>query len=143
MSTDYTAVMDAILAELAIVAPKRKRTREYLDFAQHKDEDLHRGVITLLPGGVDSYPYEHRPGDCGQFQVVIAVQGRLPETCTGVQIDAAEFAALNQLEALAAREFERPDLLAALTLLSASQSAQLEKPYWWVMTRWEVFAPNG
>lgn len=143
MSTDYTAVMDAILSELAIVAPKRKRTREYLDFAAHKDDDLKRGVITLLPGGVASYPYEHRPGDCGQLQVVILVQGRLAETCKGTDIDAAEFTALNQLEALAEREYSRPDLLAALTLLSASQSAQLEKPYWWVMTRWEVFAPNG
>lgn len=143
MSTDYTAVMNAIVAELRLVAPKRVITRRYQDFAAMRAEDLKKGVITLLPAGVAAYPYEQRPGDCGQFQVLITVQGVLHETAAGELIDAAEFAALNQLEALAAREYERPDLLAALTLLNATQSAQLEAPYWWVMTRWEVFAPNG
>lgn len=143
MSTDYSAVMTAVMDELKIVAPKRVRTREYQDFAAHKDADLIKGVFTVMPAGVGQYPYEHRPGDCGQFQILIVAQGRLHETCKGVDIDTAEFTALNQLEALAEREFERPELLAALTLISATQSAQLEKPYWWVMTRWEVFAPNG
>lgn len=138
--TNYSAILAAVLAELAIVAPNRKLTREYQDFAQRRVEDLRRGVITVLPAGVSSYPYEHRPGDCGRFDLLIVTQGVLHEKCTGADIDSAEFTALNQLEELAAREYERPDILAALTLVSATQSAQLEKPYWWVMTRWEVFA---
>lgn len=140
--TDYKAILRELMNELRIVAPNRVLTRRYVPFQNRKKEELQRGVFCVTPAGVDAYPYEHRPGDLGRFQIFIAAQGVVHDKAPEDAVDDAEFEAMNQLEALAAREFDRPDILAALTLLSVQQSAQIEHPYWWVLSRWEVFAPN-
>lgn len=137
--TDYNAIMAAIEAELALVAPTRVITRTLRQFEDHPAAQMASGVFLLLPAGVLGYPHEYPPGDNGQFRVLIIGRGKLAEDATGPQIDAAEFAMFNELEALADEHYELPDLIASLTLLDNAQSGQLEAPFYWVASTWEVF----
>lgn len=142
MTTDYKAVMTELATELASAMPTRIITRSYQDFAAYTPFQLKAGVVTLMANGIAGYPYEHRPADLGRQRLMILVQGVLPDKCTGEDIDDAEFEAIHELESLAEAEFDRPDLLAALQIKSITQSGQMERPYWWVMSQWEIFAED-
>lgn len=146
--SDYAAQLDAIVAALQAINPDRVVTREYQDFANRAQSTLQAGVWSVLPGGVKRYAYEVsdnggptdslRATEHGTFVVTIVGQLLLPEDCTGVDVDNAEFAMLQELEALADAAMDTPGI-EALQLLDAQMSGQLERPYAWVTSTWETF----
>lgn len=134
--TDYAAAMDRIVEQLGEIAPGRVVTRTYTDFNDRPRAGLQAGVYTVLFGGVRGYPYEHRPGDMGQVRLSIIFQQRLPEKSDGEALEAAEFAAINELERLA-REHD-PVRLPELLLEQVATSQQLEAPFVWVASSWNL-----
>lgn len=138
--TDYGAVLEQLQALVQAQAPERVVSLDHRDFNDIPDDELLSGVYTILPAGVASYSYEFLPGDLGQFEVLITGMGKLAEDTKPSACNAAEFAMLRELEAVAQTHFEHPALIGELQLQSAVQSAQLEHPYYWVVTRWRVAA---
>lgn len=151
MSTRYKPLLAAIVTALQAVNPARNVTRLYADFAYRPEPALLAGVWTVQPGGITRYPYEVSDGgfdsdslratENGRLLVRITGQLLLPADCTGLQIDDAEFDLVHELEQLADAAIEH-ELLGALVLLDVQMSAQIEAPYAWVNSTWEVFPIN-
>jgi len=141
MSVDYAARLEAIKDALAAIAPARTVTRTYADFMDRRDSDLTAGLFTIVSLGVREYADIEPPGDFGRQRLAILFQGRVGEDADGPAIEAAEYAAMNELERLAAEH--DPAVFPELILLSAETSGQLEAPYCWVRSEWELWTdPN-
>lgn len=148
MSTRYKPLLAAIVTALQAVNPARLVTRSYADFANRDQALLLAGLWTVQPGGITGYPYEVSDGgfatdslrasEHGRLLVRITGQLLLPGEPTGLQIDDAEFDLVHELERLADAAIEHP-LLAALQLNDVRMSAQIENPYAWVDSTWDVF----
>lgn len=146
MSVDYAALMGSIAGALALLAPDRVVTRTYRDFEQHAHEDLESGVFTVLAGGVSRYPTDwcdtlDAEGPTATALPVFAFrilgQGVLAEGADGADIEAAEFALMAEIEALASTLVSDESLpgheeLCRTVLRGIDQSNQLEAPYYWV-----------
>ncbi len=151
MTSRYVTLLEAMNAALAALAPARIVTRDYLPFNLRAQPDLELGIYTILPGPIGPYPYEVsdnqgatdslRATQCARQRIVVIGQLLLPESATGVDVDNAEFEMLAELEGLADDAIET-DTLIALKLLSARPSGQVERPYAWIHTEWEVFPLN-
>lgn len=136
-----------LASELAAQAPLRGVTRTFRVHAQRSDAELAPGLFTVLANGVPDYPYEHSdysPGldapsqtELGTLALIITGQIKLPEGCDGEAVEAAELAMLADLEAFADAAIA-DDALVTLRLLSARQSAQLDTPYGWIHTEWQL-----
>lgn len=145
MSSNYAAAMTAIAARLASFAPTRTISREAKDYADQVEAQLAAGIFTLLPRGVEGYDYETSDHfddtppqtELGTFVFVITGQIKLPENCTGVDVDNAEFAMLAELERFADAGIADADLK-DLLLRRSVLSQQQEKPYAWVFTEWRL-----
>lgn len=151
MSTRYKPLLAAIVTALQAVNPARRVTRSYDDFANRPEADLVAGVWTVQPGGITRYPYEVSDGgfaadglratEHGRLLVRITGQLLLPGDCTGLAVDDAEFGLVHELEQLADAAIEH-ELLGTLQINDVRMSAQVEKPYAWVDSTWEVFPIN-
>lgn len=147
----YVTLLEAMKVALAARAAGRVVTRDYLPFNLRAQPDLEAGIYTILPGPIGPYPYEVsdnggatdslRATECARLRVTVIGQMLLPEGAAGVDVDAAEFEMLAELEALADDAIETETLI-ALKLLSARPSGQVESPYAWIHTEWEVFPLN-
>lgn len=141
MSVNYAARLEAIKDALAAIAPTRTVTRTYRDHPQRTDEELTAGVFTIMSLGVREYADIEPPGDFGRQRLVIIFQGRVAEDADGPALEAVEYAAMNELERLAAEH--DPAVFPELILQSAETSAQLDAPYCWVRSEWELWTdPN-
>lgn len=134
--TDYSTRLDDLETLLAEIAPDRVITRTYKDFGRRKAEDLRKGIFTIVSAGVAQYPVVYEPGDDGRQKILIVFQGKVDEGADGPTLEAFEFAAVNELEALAE---QAPIKWPTLTLQSAETSMQLENPYCWVKSEWQTF----
>lgn len=125
--TDMEAILDAIEAKLASIAPTRLVTRDLKDFTQHPESQRENGVLTILPGPRTGYNYEHRPGDLARCQIFIYGEKVMPGNVRGRAIDAFEAGMARDLEQLAN---EAPEVsgLEELTLESITGSAQTMAP---------------
>lgn len=151
MSVRYIPLLDAIKTRLQEIAPDRVVTRNWKPFQNHKQEELINGIWTVRTSGIPRYPYEASDGQLatdslratenGRLRVVIVCQMQLPNDSTGEQIDAAEFQMIHELEQLADMAIETEGL-EALLLKDVAMSQQVEAPYAWVFSTWEVFSVN-
>lgn len=145
MSGSYAAAMATIATRLAAFAPTRTVSRTAQDYGDKDDAQLRAGIFTLLPRGVEGYDYETSDHfddtppqtELGAFVFVITGQIKLPENCTGVDVDNAEFAMLAELERFADSGIADEDLK-DLLLRRSVLSQQQEKPYAWVFTEWRL-----
>ena len=141
MTVDYNRAMNRIADQLHQVASGRIVTRSYKDFSLHTNEDLKRGIFTVLSQGVNEYPSIEPPGEFGRQGVIILFQGLVDEDASGAELDQIEFNAINLLEQLAKEHNEAQ--MPAFILRSCRQSSQLEAPYCWVRSEWENWTdPN-
>lgn len=131
----YGQRLDDLEVLLQEIAPERVVTRNFKDFAQHRSEDLVKGIFTIVSAGIGEYPSLYEPGDDGRQAVLIIFQGKVPEGSDGPTLEAAEFDAIEQLELLAE---QAPLKWPTLTLQSAETSRQLENPYCWVRSQWQT-----
>lgn len=151
MSERYIPLLDGIKAQLQAIAPGRVVTRNWKPFQNCAQADLARGIWTIRTSGIPRYPYEASDGqfatdslratENGRMRIVIVGQLQLPPGATGEAIDAAEFELINELEQLADRAIET-DGLEALLLKDVAMSQQVEAPFAWVYSTWEVFSVN-
>jgi len=145
MSGSYREAIERIKALLAAHVPARLVTRSQLDFADRSDEDMDRGVYTILPRGIEGYDYEASnhlgldppQTELGAFVFVITGQQRLPEASLGEAVDDAEFAMIQELESFADTGITDDDLK-DLLLQRTVMSQQQEAPYAWVFTEWRL-----
>lgn len=133
--------------QLAAQFPARKVVRSFVPHAQLDDADLAPGRFTVIGVGVSSYPYEHSdygPGvdapqqtELGDMRLIITGQMKLPEGASGQDVEDAEDEMLADLEAFANAAIADNQLV-TLRLLSARQSGQIDAPYGWIHTEWEL-----
>lgn len=141
MTIPYATRLERIAQQLQAINPARVVTRTYQDFAWRKQEDLEAGIFVIVSGGTTEYADIEPPGDFGRQQVLILFQGKVPEDADGPTLEAMEFAAMNELEQLAADH--DPEITPELILRSAVTSRQLEHPKCWVRSVWELWVdPN-
>ncbi len=143
----YADQLAAVVDRLNTINPDRVVTRHWTDFANQKQPDLQKGVWLLRPAGVARYPYEVsdnqdpssslRATEHGHFRFVLVGRLLLPVDCTGQDVDDAEFELISELEQLADEAMDTEGLQ-ALLLKEVRQSQQVELPYAWVMSTWEV-----
>lgn len=151
MSTRYKPLLDKVVERLAAINPGRVVTRNWDDFANRPEPEMKLGVWMVRSGGIARYPYEVSDGqfdsdslratEHGRLRISIVCQQLLDIQCTGEQVDDAEFVMIRELEQLADDAIEIEELM-ALKLDSVSMSQQIEKPYAWVVSTWEVFSLN-
>lgn len=149
MSTRYLPILQAITARLQAINGGRLVSREWKDFGQRQDVDMRRGVYMVLFGGITSYPYEAsdsqfdtdslRATENGRIRLTIVGQQLLGPDASGVDVEEAEFVMVHELEQLADDAMET-EPLQALLLKSVHTSQQIETPYAWVVSTWEVFS---
>lgn len=130
--------------ELAEMYPARRVTRAFMNHTERQDADLEAGVLTVIGTGVPDYPYEvsdyggyQRQTERGLVALVITGQLKLPEGTDPALVETAEWQLLAELEAFADQAIGDP-LLVELRLLSARMSGQLDVPYGWVHTQWQL-----
>lgn len=136
-----------LAAALAAQFTARSVTRSFRMHSERSDSELAPGLFTVISNGVADYPYEHSdygPGldapaqtELGVLQLIITGQIKLPEGSDGEAVEAAELDMLADLEAFANAAIG-DDPLVTLRLLSARQSAQLDTPYGWIHTEWQL-----
>ena len=136
MSADYAQRLDDLEDLLREVAPERIVTRTWKEFGQRVSEDLQKGIFTILSAGIGEYPSLYEPGDDGRQTVLIVYQGKVAEGSDGPTLEANEFEAIGELEAVAE---QAPHIWPSLTLQSAETSKQMENPYCWVRSQWQTF----
>lgn len=145
MSGSYEAAVNQIETDLIAALPSRVISRDYLDFADQPDELIAKGIFTILSRGIESYDYEvsdhftHDPPqtELGAFCFVITGQLKLPESCTGRQIEAAEFGLIKELETFADKGIT-DETLKDLLLKRMVMSQQLDKPFAWIFSEWRL-----
>jgi len=126
-------ILDSIVTQFQALAPARTITRDFKAFTDPSltDAELTAGRITLKLAGVENYSNEvglvmaH-----GTAKLVIYGQVKVAEDADGRALEEAEFALLEDVEALAAAL--DPGLTGALMPTRHTQSQQLEHPYGWV-----------
>lgn len=151
MSERYVPLLDAIAERLREINPARVVTRNWKPFQNRRREDLVAGVWTVRTSGITRYPYEVSDGqfdtdslratENGRMRIVIVGQLQLANAATGEDIDAAEFGLIHELEQLADAAIETEGL-EALLLKDVAMSQQVEAPFAWVFSTWEVFSIN-
>lgn len=149
MSSRYQAMLAAVMAQLAVINPARVVTRTWADFDQRPPEDLQAGVWIVRPARVGPYNYETsdngtatdslRATQLAPMQITILGQRVLGATANGEDVDAAEFELIDELEQLADAAMEI-DGLERLVLQDVQMSQQIECPYCWVHSTWNVSA---
>lgn len=134
---DYELNMQTLFGLVQTAFPGRLCTRTKRHFSQHAPADMHRGVVTLWSDGIDNYPYEQGASEIGNHQIFLEVYGQVQQADEeaaaeyGPAIEAAEFAALRQVEILQTLA-QSVDALAALKVRSVKQSGQDAQPYWFL-----------
>jgi hypothetical protein len=145
---DYLAMMQAVRAKLAAVAPTRIVTRKYAMLDEARETDLNAGIYLVVSSGVSRYPWDWTdsadaapdgPPATAMPVFVFRVLGRqlLAESADGEDVEAAEFAMLAEIEELAAElvrdeSMAEHEQLCRAVLKGIDMSNQLETPYAWV-----------
>lgn len=126
LGTRMTALADALAAR----QPERIVTRDYLDRAVRKDEDLEKGVYTLLSMGERGFTNvpKYNAMDA-KHRVIIVADIKVAEQATGSDLEEAEFLMIDEVKDLCRN---LPAGLCVFDLESWQQSGQLERPYGWV-----------
>lgn len=130
--------MSAIATGLAAACPARVVTRHYADFAKRKPADLDKGILTLVSLGEDGYQnLRGRAAQDGRHNMILLAQIKLAEKSTGDQVEAAEFALVEEVKAFLR---ELPAGLACLEMTGFRQSGQQDAPFGWASMDLELKA---
>lgn len=151
MSERYGPLLEAVKTAMGAINVDRVVTREWKRLQDYPQSDLERGIWTIRFAGVDRYPYEASDSQLdtddaratanGRVRLTIIGQLKLAEDASGLDIEAAELALIHELEQLADEAIETDELM-ALLIKDATTSQQVEAPYAWVYSTWEVFPLN-
>jgi len=129
--------MNALKVQLQTVAPGRVVTRDLADFASRSNDDLKKGVYTLIARSENNYAnYPGRAGQLGKLSIFIVGQIKLTENAMPSAVEDAEFNMIEELKALA--QSILPEIVSNLQLQSVRNSSQLETPYGWVSSEWII-----
>lgn len=135
---DLETVMAALKSAMQTAMPARVVTRSYKDFGLRSDTDLRSGIWTLLSTGEKDYAnYLGREAQLGTLTVAALGQVRVDDNSDEEEIEAAEFAMVEELKA-----FVRGELAATIDggalMKGFRQSGQMEHPYGWVAVELEI-----
>ena len=129
---DYNAVMDAISASLAAAMPTRFVSRNLVDPANAKRDELLAGLLSVVSERGGSFAtYRGREAQLGQIKVSVVGYLAVAESTGHADIERAELALLNDLltwlstTAVAGLDTVKPG--------DWVQSKQLEHPYGWLV----------
>ncbi len=150
MSTRYAPMLADVIELLETINPARKVTRNWKDFAQQPKADIKAGIWIVRPAGVGPYPYETsdnggatdslRATQHAPLRITILGQRLLDTGADGEDVDAAEFEMVHELEQLADAAIDTAGLEALKLVGEVQMSQQIECPYAWVLSTWEVSA---
>lgn len=142
-------LLDALADALALAGPDRLVTRNWTDFANHQAEDLERGIWTVRWSGMGPLTYETsdnngitdgmRATQVAPLEFTVLCQQELPANATGEDVDTAELAMLDELDAVAAAVIDIPGA-ETLQLVTVVPSQQIECPFAWVLSTWKATA---
>ena len=139
---EFEQRLEDLAAALAAAAPARIVTRDYQDRAMRAEADLVTGVFTVIGRG--GHDFANRPGrmaDLGASRALVTGQllvdeAALGREAVGSDVEAAEFDLLGELQAMA--QGALPTSIGGLRLVKFDQSGQLETPYGWIASVWEI-----
>lgn len=129
--------LEALRVGLAAALPSRLVTRSFLPHARRSQDDLVKGVVTLINKGEGDYPKTMgREAQLGTLDVLLIGQLMVAGDPSGLQVEQAELALAEEIKA-----FMRGTMPAGVrdcTVNSFAQSGQLEVPCGWVVFELEV-----
>lgn len=132
------ALLEQIKTALAAKYPARHVTRTYKDPAERPDAQLVTGVYTILSRGARGF--DNLPGReavDGTLRVWILGQVKVSEEAEGVDVEAAEFAMLEEIRAFLQ---DLPAGIDSLLVTEYVQSGQIECPYGWILFSLEMIS---
>lgn len=136
---ELAAALDALVQGLAEACPGRLVSRSFRPLAQIPQEDLERGVLTvMLRGERDWKNYRGREADLGTLNVTLVGQLVVAADAGGVGVEAAEMALAREIKTFLGTPLPAP--LRACLAPGYDQSGQLDTPYGWVVFELEVMA---
>lgn len=135
MSNPIDTLLAGIKMGMEAAMPTRIITRSFKPHEQYKPAQLEKGVVTLLSNGEKDYSNVlGRLAEEGTLGLIIIGQIRVKEKAEGIDVEQAELDLVHEL-----KEFCRqPPAGIAITMLSFSQSGQLECPYGFISVDAEV-----
>lgn len=139
MSNRFQKALDALAIQIRKTNPSRCVSRRFRGWEVPNDELL-AGVYTIVSLGVPDYDHltSESMVDNAPLNIVVYFQIRLPQptdpdsSVDPLSVEAAEFAAVDEIESLTHWDTILPDELKSLELKSFTQSAQVDVPEGWV-----------
>lgn len=127
--------LDPLIVSMQAAMPTRILTRELTGFEKRKDDDLKKGVITLLMYRESGFAnYVGREAQWGKLTVLLTAQLRLTGDASGTEVEAAEVALADEI-----KQYLQGQLpLSSVLLLEINYSGQVEAPYGWITMKLEV-----
>lgn len=128
-------VMTLLKTNLAAAMPARVVTRSAKDFAQRPVSEMTKGVITLVALNVGNLAAERDLRDtAGKLNLMLLGEFKLSESATGEQIEVAEWALWDEIDAF----LRSPGLgLCPLNPMRLQLSGQADAPYGWIAVELE------
>ncbi|WP_374349633.1 hypothetical protein [Chitinimonas sp.] len=131
MTTDSR--LEALKSALASALPARRVTRAWCDSNLRTHSELSAGIYTLIARRESEYAdYPGREAQLGTLELALIGQIQLAEKASGLDVERAELAMLDEIKAFVGN---LPAGLGNLALREAQQSGQIEAPYGWVAFR--------
>jgi len=130
MDSTQTVKMKALQAVLAAMYPDRVVTRDLLDFADRPEEDLLKGIYTVVARKEDGYSHTMgREAYYGTQFIGLVGQIKVEDGSTPSVVEDAEGVMIDEIKTLMR---SRSMQVNSLLLVACRQSGQIEYPYGWV-----------
>lgn len=133
MASEISQAMESLREQLKAAYPLRVVSRDLQDFDHRSEDELLRGVYTLVAGSEDGFPnYNGREGNFGTLHPVIVGQLLLDERDqpSPSQVEDAEGLMIDEIKAFTRSQLAAP--IDSLVITSIRRSQQLDCPYGWV-----------
>lgn len=128
---------EALTSAMQAAMPRRKVTRDFLDFAQRDAADLEAGVVTLIGSGEKGYAnWLGRATQLGTVPFVVVGQIALPEIALPSEIEDAEDLLAEEIKVFCRDPGNA--LLGGITMSGFRQSGQMDAPFGWISCDIEV-----
>lgn len=129
--------LEGLKTGLAAALPTRIVTRDFVQRAQRRQEDLLKGVLCIVSQGEQGYAnYVGREADLGRLKVLLVGQILLPGSPSGLAVERAELAFAEEIKAFLGSELPSP--VTACLATGFVQSGQMEVPDGWIVFETEV-----
>lgn len=133
---DLYTFREALKSAMAAAMPTRVVTRDHKDFGERAEDDLVKGVVTIVGlGEKDLSQWVGRETHLGTLPLLIVGQIKVAEGRAPSEVEDAEDTLIEEIKAFCAAP---PSGLGGLSMKGWRQSGQLEAPWGWVSVDVEV-----